>query len=127
MAGLSKDQLIEAISSLSVIELSELVKALEKKFGVSAIPPAAAGATAPVSTATAQVEEKTEFDIILAATGANKISVIKAIREITGLGLKEAKDLVDSVPKIVKENISKIEAEEIRKKLIEAGAIVELK
>jgi large subunit ribosomal protein L7/L12 len=126
MVGLSKDQLIEAISSLSVIELSELVKALEEKFGVSAIPPAAV-AVAPTLTAAAVVEEKTEFNVILSATGVNKISVIKAVREITGLGLKEAKDLVDSAPKMVKENIAKIEAEEIRKKLTEAGATVELK
>jgi large subunit ribosomal protein L7/L12 len=125
MAGLSKDQLIEAISSLSIIEVSELVKALEEKFGVSAtIPPV----TAVTSTSTtAAVEEKTEFNVILLTTGANKITVIKTVREITGLGLKESKDLVDSAPKIIKENITKIEAEEISKKLIEAGATVELK
>jgi large subunit ribosomal protein L7/L12 len=111
---------------LSVIELSELVKALEEKFGVSAIPPAAV-AVASTLTAEAVVEEKTEFNIILSATGMNKISVIKAVREITGLGLKEAKDLVDSSPKIIKEKVAKIEAEEIRKKLAEAGATVELK
>jgi large subunit ribosomal protein L7/L12 len=126
---LSKDQLIEAISSMSVLEVSELVKALEEKFGVSAaapmaFAPAAAGAAAG---APAAAEEKTEFNVVLTAAGANKIPVIKVVREITGLGLKEAKDLVDGAPKTVKENVAKDQAEEMKKKLTEAGATVELK
>ncbi|GMO66342.1 MAG: 50S ribosomal protein L7/L12 [Endomicrobiia bacterium] len=129
MAELSKDQLIEAISSLSVIELSELVKALEEKFGVSV---AASGSVAvttvgATSTTTATVEEKTEFTVILSSPGVSKINVIKAVREITSLGLKEAKDFVDSAPKAVKENVTKAEAEEIKKKLVGAGATVEIK
>jgi large subunit ribosomal protein L7/L12 len=128
MAALTKDQLIEAISELKVIELSELVKALEEKFGVSAAAPiAAAAASAAGATAGAAAEEKTEFNVVLANSGANKISVIKVVREITGLGLKEAKDLVDGAPKTVKENVAKAEAEELKKKLTEAGATVELK
>ncbi|OEG71478.1 50S ribosomal protein L7/L12 [Candidatus Endomicrobiellum trichonymphae] len=126
MAELSKDQLIEAISLMSVIELSELVKALEEKFGVSASAPlatvAAGAAPAPVP-----AEEKTEFNVILGSIGASKINVIKVVREVTGLGLKEAKDLVDGAPKIVKENVAKAEAEEIKRKFTEAGATVELK
>ncbi|MCA6070758.1 MAG: 50S ribosomal protein L7/L12 [Endomicrobium sp.] len=125
MAELSKDQLIEAISSLSVIELAGLVKSLEEKFGVSAAAPAAVvSAAAP---AVAAAEEKTEFNVVLTGAGASKINVIKVVREVTGLGLKEAKDLVDGAPKLVKENIAKAEAEEIKKKLTEAGATVELK
>jgi large subunit ribosomal protein L7/L12 len=129
MAELSKDQLIKAISSLSVVELSELVKALEEKFGVSAAAPVAVAAT-PVAGSAAPaigVEEKSELNVVLASTGASKISVIKVVREVTGLGLKEAKDLVDGAPKTVKENVAKAEAEEIKKKLTEAGATVELK
>jgi large subunit ribosomal protein L7/L12 len=125
MSALTKDQLIEAISGLTVIELSELVKSLEEKFGVSAAAPVAVAA-APAAAAAA-VEEKTEFNVVLVAAGANKINVIKVVREITGLGLKEAKDLVDGAPKTVKENIPKAEAEEIKKKISEAGATVELK
>ncbi|GHT45476.1 50S ribosomal protein L7/L12 [Endomicrobiia bacterium] len=127
MAELSKDQLIEAISSLSVIELSELVKALEEKFGVSAAAPLAVAAAAPVAGGAAIVEEKTEFNVVLAAVGASKINVIKVVREVTGLGLKEAKDLVDTAPKTVKESVATVEAEEIKKKLTEVGATVELK
>jgi large subunit ribosomal protein L7/L12 len=127
MAELTKDQLIEAISSLSVIELSEIVKALEEKFGVSASPVAVAAPVAGVAANAAAVEEKTEFNIVLANTGTSKINVIKVVREVTGLGLKEAKDLVDGAPKTVKENVAKAEAEEIKKKLTEAGATVELK
>ena len=128
MSALSKDQLIEAISGLTVIELSELVKALETKFGVSAAAPVAvAAAPAAGGAAAAAVEEKTEFNVVLANSGANKINVIKVVREVTGLGLKEAKDLVDGAPKTVKENVAKAEAEEIKKKLTEAGATVELK
>ena len=126
MSALTKDQLIEAISGLSVIELSELVKALEEKFGVSAAAPVAAVAAAPAAGAAA-AEAKDEFNVVLANAGANKINVIKVVREITGLGLKEAKDLVDGAPKTVKENAPKAESEEIKKKLTEAGATVELK
>lgn len=128
MADLTKDQLIDAISSLSVIELSELVKALEEKFGVSAAAPVAVAAAPAAGTAAgAAAEEKTEFNVVLANAGASKINVIKVVREVTGLGLKEAKDLVDGAPKTVKENVAKAEAEEIKKKLTEAGATVELK
>ncbi len=126
MSALSKDQLIEAISSMSVIELSELVKALEEKFGVSAAAPVAVAA-APAAGAAAAAVEKDEFNVVLANSGANKINVIKVVRELTGLGLKEAKDLVDGAPKTVKENVAKAEAEEMKKKLVEAGATVELK
>ena len=125
---MSRDELIQAIEQMSVLELSELVKALEDKFGVSAsaapmMMAAMPGAAAPAAAA----EEKTEFDVIYKAPGANKINVIKAVREITGLGLKEAKELVDNPPKPVKEGVSKEEAEELKKKLTEAGAEVELK
>ena len=126
MSALSKDQLIEAISGMSVIELSELVKALEEKFGVSAAAPVAVAAAAPAAGGAA-AEEKTEFNVVLANAGASKINVIKVVREITGLGLKEAKDLVDGAPNTVKENVAKAEAEEMKKKLAEAGATVELK
>ncbi|MCL2334788.1 MAG: 50S ribosomal protein L7/L12 [Endomicrobia bacterium] len=129
MSALSKDQLIEAISGMSVIELSELVKALEDKFGVSAAAPVAVAAApaAGAAAAGAAAEEKTEFNVILANSGANKINVIKVVRELTGLGLKEAKDLVDGAPKTVKENVAKADAESMKKKLAEAGATVELK
>ena len=125
---MSRDELIQAIEQMSVLELSELVKALEDKFGVSAsaapmMMAAMPGAAAPAAAA----EEKTEFDVLYKAPGANKINVIKAVREITGLGLKEAKELVDNPPKPVKEGVSKEEAEELKKKLTEAGAEVELK
>ncbi|MDR1417890.1 MAG: 50S ribosomal protein L7/L12 [Endomicrobium sp.] len=128
MAELSKDQLIEAISSLSVIELSELVKALEEKFGVSVTAPVAVAAVpAAGGPAVPAGDEKSEFNVVLISAGASKINVIKVVREITGLGLKEAKDLVDGAPKTVKENVAKAEAEEIKKKITEAGATVELK
>ncbi|KUK57816.1 MAG: 50S ribosomal protein L7/L12 [Synergistales bacterium 53_16] len=127
--GLSKGDIIAAIEQMSVLELSELVKELEDKFGVSAAAPAMAmpmmgampGVAAPAE------EEKTEFDVILKTTGTNKIATIKVVRELTGLGLKEAKDLVDGAPKPVKEGVSKEEAEEVKKKIEEAGAEVELK
>ncbi len=126
--AMTKDQLIEEISSMTVLEMAELVKALEEKFGVSAAAPvavAAAGAAAPAAAGAA--EEKTEFNVVLAAAGANKIAVIKVVREIAGLVLKEAKDLVDGAPKTVKENVAKADAEEMKKKLAAAGATVELK
>ena len=118
--------LIEEVKSLTVLELSELVKALEEEFGVSAAAPAVAVAAAPAAAAPA-AEEKTEFDVILKSAGANKINVIKVVKEITGLGLKEAKALVDEAPKTVKEGASKDDAEAIKTKLTEAGAEVELK
>lgn len=121
---MNKDQIIEAIKAMTVLELNELVKACEEEFGVSAAAPvAAAGAAA----AAAEVEEQTEFTVVLASAGAEKIKVIKVVRELTGLGLKEAKDLVDGAPANVKEGASKAEAEEIKAKLTEVGATVELK
>ncbi|MDR5693972.1 MAG: 50S ribosomal protein L7/L12 [Armatimonadota bacterium] len=126
---LSTDQIISAIENLSVLELAELVKALEERFGVSAAPVAVAApvAAAPGAPAAAPVEEQTEFDVILQSPGEKKIQVIKVVREITGLGLKEAKELVDSAPKAVKEKVSKQEAEQIKKKLEAEGAVVEIK
>ncbi len=119
-------KLIEDVKALSVLELSELVKALEEEFGVSAAAPVmVAGGAAPA--AGAAVEEKTEFDVILASAGGEKIKVIKVVRELTGLGLKEAKDLVDGAPKTLKEGASKDEAEQIKAKLAEVGATVEIK
>lgn len=126
MAKLVKDDLIDAISEMSVLELSELVKALEDKFGVTAAAPVAAAATA-AATPAAEVEEQTEFTVTLASFGADKIQVIKVVRELTGLGLKEAKELVDGAPKPVKENVSKEEAATIKSKLEAAGAVVEVK
>ena len=123
---MNKDQILEAIENMSVLELSELVKAMEEKFGVSAAAPVAVAAVGGAAPA-AGGEEKTEFTVVLAAAGDKKINVIKAVREATGLGLKEAKELVDGAPKPVKENIGKAEAEELKKKLEEAGATVELK
>ena len=119
-------KLIEDVKALTVMELSELVKALEEEFGVSAAAPVAvAAAAAPAAAAAA--EEKTEFDVVLADAGASKMGVIKLVKEITGLGLKEAKALVDEAPKTIKEGASKADAEEIKKQLEEAGAKVELK
>ena len=119
--------LIEEVKSLTVLELSELVKALEEEFGVSAAAPAVAVAAAPAAGAAPAAEEKTEFDVVLKSAGANKINVIKVVKEITGLGLKEAKALVDEAPKTVKEGASKDDAEAIKTKLTEAGAEVEQK
>ena len=119
-------KLIEDVKALTVLELSELVKALEEEFGVSAAAPVAVAA-APVAGAAPAAEEKTEFDVVLKSAGGNKIAVIKVVREITGLGLKEAKELVDGAPKPVKENVSKDEADSIKAKLEEAGAKVEIK
>ncbi len=121
-------EIVEAISQLTVLELAELVKALEERFGVTAAAPVVAAAPAVAAPAAApSVEEQTEFDVILKSAGANKIQVIKVVREITGLGLKEAKDLVDGAPKPVKEKVSKQEAEAIKAKLTEVGAEVEIK
>ncbi len=121
-------KLIEDVKALTVLELSELVKALEEEFGVSAAAPVAvAAAPAAAGAGAAPAEEKTEFDVVLKAAGDNKIKVIKAVKDITGLGLKEAKEMVDGAPKTVKEKISKDAAEEIKKKLEEIGAQVEVK
>ena len=119
-------KLIEDVKSLTVLELSELVKALEEEFGVSAAAPVAVAA-APVAGGAAAAEEKTEFDVILKSAGANKVAVIKVVKEITGLGLKEAKEVVDGAPKAIKEGASKDDAESIKAKLTEAGAEVEVK
>ena len=125
--AIAKQEILEAIGSMSVLELSQLIKDMEEKFGVSAaaatvaVAAPGAGAAAPVA------EEKTEFTVILAAAGENKVNTIKAVREVTGLGLKEAKDLVDGAPKPVKEGISKADAEALKKKLEDAGAKVEVK
>ncbi len=122
-----KDAFLAALDSMTVLELNDLVKAIEEKFGVSAAAMAAPAAGGAAAGGAAAAEEKTEFTVVLADAGANKVSVIKAVREITGLGLKEAKDLVDGAPKPVKEGISKADAEAAKKKLEEAGAKVELK
>jgi len=128
MAEVTKEQVVDYLSNLPVIQIAELVKELEAKWGVSAAPVAiAGGGGGGAAAAAAPVEEKTEFDIILADGGANKIQVIKAVREITNLGLKEAKDLVEGAPKPIKEGVGKDEAEEIKKKLEGAGAKVEVK
>ena len=125
--ALTNEEILDAIASKTVLEISELIKMMEEKFGVSAaaaavaVAPAAGGAAAPAA------EEKTEFDVVLADVGSNKIAVIKAVRELTGLGLKEAKDLVEGAPKAVKEGAAKAEAEDLKKKLEAAGAKVELK
>ena len=123
---MTKEEIMQAIEGMTVLELSELVKDMEEKFGVSAAAPVAVAA-AGAAPAAAGGEEKTEFTVVLAAAGDKKINVIKAVREATGLGLKEAKELVDGAPKPVKENVGKAEAEELKKKLEEAGATVELK
>ncbi len=122
---MTKDQILEAIASMTVLELSELITEMEDKFGVSAA--AAVAVAAPAAAGAAVAEEQTEFTVHLASIGDKKVNVIKAVREITGLGLKEAKDLVDGAPKDVKEGVSKAEAEEAKAKLEEAGAKVELK
>jgi len=125
---MTKEQIIEAIENMTVLELADLVKALEEKFGVSAAAPVAvAAAPAAAGAAAAPEEEKTEFDVILKEVGSEKIKVIKVVREVTGLGLKEAKDLVDNAPKPVKEGASKEEAESIKAKFAEVGATIEIK
>jgi large subunit ribosomal protein L7/L12 len=118
---MTKEQIIEAVKTMTVLELNDLVKAIEEEFGVTAAAPVAAGV------AVAAVEEQTEFDVILASAGDQKIKVIKVVREITGLGLKEAKEVVDNAPKAIKEGVSKEEAEEIKAKLSDVGANVEVK
>jgi len=124
--AISKEDILEAVSSMSVLDLSELIKEMEEKFGVSA---AAAAVAAPAAAGgeAAAVEEKSEFDLHLTAIGDNKVNTIKAVREITGLGLKEAKDIVDAAPKVVKEALAKADADEAMKKLTDAGATAELK
>ena len=122
-----KDAFLTALDSMSVMELNDLVKAIEEKFGVSAAAMAAPAAGGGAGGGAAAAEEKTEFTVVLADAGANKVSVIKAVREITGLGLKEAKDLVDGAPKPVKEGINKADADALKKQLEDAGAKVELK
>ena len=122
-----KDAFLSALDSMTVLELNDLVKAIEEKFGVSAASMAAAGGGGGGGAAAAVVEEKTEFNVVLTEAGAQKVGVIKAVREITGLGLKEAKDLVDGAPKNVKEGVSKADGEAAVKKLVEAGAKAELK
>jgi large subunit ribosomal protein L7/L12 len=122
--AVSKEDILEAISQMSVMDVVELIKSMEDKFGVSA---AAVTVAAPAAGAAPAVEEKTEFNVILATIGENKINVIKVVREITGLGLKEAKDLVEGAPKVVKEGVAKAVAEDLKKKLADAGATVEIK
>ena len=127
MASITKDQVIDFIANMSVLEMSELVKEMEEKFGVSAASAAVAAPAAAGGAAEAPAEEKTEFDVILTSFGEKKINVIKEVRSITGLGLKEAKEAVEAAPKAIKEGVSKEEAEEIKKKLEEAGASAEIK
>jgi large subunit ribosomal protein L7/L12 len=122
--AVSKADILDAISAMTVLELSELIKEMEEKFGVSA---AAVAVAAPAGGGAAVAEEKTEFDVLLNSAGSNKVAVIKVVREVTGLGLKEAKDLVDGAPKAIKEAIAKADAEAIVKKLVEAGAQAEMK
>ena len=125
--AISQDEVINYLSNLTVIDLVNLTKALEDKWGVKAAPVAVAGPAGPAAPAAPQVEEKTEFTVVLKGGGANKIGVIKVVREVTGLGLKDAKDLVDGAPKDVKVAVAKAEAEDIAKKLKDAGAEVEIK
>ena len=125
--AISKAEILDAVSAMSVLDLSELIKDMEEKFGVSAAAAAVAVAAAPAAAGGAAAAEKTEFTVMLTASGDNKVNVIKAVREITGLGLKEAKDLVDGAPKVVKEGLKKADAEAMKKKLEEAGAKVNLK
>jgi len=127
MAEITKAEVVEFIEKMTVLELAELVKELEEKFGVSAAAPVAAAAAPAAAAAAAPAEEKDEFDVVLANAGDKKINVIKVVRAATGLGLKEAKDLVDGAPQVVKQGVAKAEAEELKKQLVEAGATVELK
>ena len=123
----NKDDILKAIEEMSVMDLVDLISAIEEKFGVTAAAPVAAVAAAPAGGGEAAAEEKDEFDVVITSAGSSKISVIKAVRTMTALGLKEAKELVDSAPKAVKEGVSKAEAEEVKAQLEEAGASVELK
>ena len=125
--AISKDDILEAVAQMSVMDLNDLVKAFEEKFGVSAAAMAVAGSAGAAGGGAAAAEEQTEFNVVLTEVGGNKVSVIKAVREITGLGLKEAKDLVDGAPKSVKEGIAKADAEAAKKKLEEAGAKADIK
>ena len=125
--AIAKQEILEAISSMTVLELSQLIKDMEEKFGVSAAAATVAVAAPAAGAGAAAAEEQTEFTVILAAAGENKVNTIKAVREITGLGLKEAKDLVDGAPKPVKEGVNKADAEAVKKKLEEVGAKVEVK
>ena len=127
MAEITKEQVVDYLSAMPVMDIANLVKELETKWGVSAAPIAMAGGAASGGAAAAEVEEQTEFDVILSGSGAQKIQVIKVVREITGLGLKEAKDLVEGVPKPIREGVSKEQAAELKKKLEDAGATVEVK
>ncbi|HEU4623266.1 MAG TPA: 50S ribosomal protein L7/L12 [Steroidobacteraceae bacterium] len=125
--AVTKEELVEALSNLKVLDVVELIKSLEEKWGVSAAAPVAVAAAGPAAAAAPAAEEKTEFNVTMTSFGANKVGVIKVIREITGLGLKEAKDLVEGVPSSVKEGVSKADADAIKKKLEEAGAAAEIK
>ncbi|OGR37348.1 MAG: 50S ribosomal protein L7/L12 [Desulfovibrionales bacterium GWA2_65_9] len=125
--SVTKEQVVEFISSMTVLDLAEFIKELEEKFGVSAAAPVAAFAAAPAGAPAEAAEEKTEFDVVLKEAGANKIGVIKVVRALTGLGLKEAKDKVDGAPQTIKEAVSKADAEDAKKQLLEAGAVVEVK
>jgi len=125
--AISKEDILEAVSSMSVLDLSELIKEMEEKFGVSAAATAVAAPATAGGGGEAAAEEKSEFDLHLTGIGDNKVNVIKAVREITGLGLKEAKDIVDAAPKVVKEALAKADADEAMKKLTDAGATAELK
>src|SRR6188768_2095902 len=125
--AVTKEELVEALSNLKVLDVVELIKSLEDKWGVSAAAPVAMAAAGPAAAAAPAAEEKTEFNVTMTSFGANKVGVIKVIREITGLGLKEAKDLVEAVPSMIKDSIPKADAEAIKKKLDEAGASAEIK
>lgn len=125
--AIAKEEILDAIANLTVLELSELIKNMEEKFGVSAAATAAVAVAAPAASAAPAAEEQTEFSVVLTAAGDNKVNVIKVVRAVTGLGLKEAKDLVDGAPKVVKEGIAKADAEAIQKQLTEAGATCEIK
>jgi large subunit ribosomal protein L7/L12 len=127
MAKCTADDVLESIDSWTVLDVNKLVKGLEEKYGISAAPVAVAAAGAPAAAGAAAAEEKTSFNVMLMSSGANKINVIKVVREVTGLGLKEAKDLVEAAPKAVKEGVTKDQAEELKKKLVEAGATVDVK
>jgi large subunit ribosomal protein L7/L12 len=124
--AISKEDILEAISNLTVLEVVDLISAMEEKFGVTAAAPVAVAA-APAAGGAAAAEEKTEFDVVMTGFGDNKVNVIKVIRGVTGLGLKEAKDMVEGVPATVKEGVSKAEAEDVKKQLVEAGATVDIK